>query len=46
LKAVSVNTTDTGGQITLLEAAVFLSLPTLDFNTPQAPRTPDQIQQD
>ena len=44
LKAVAANTTDTGEQIALLEAADFLSLPSINFNKPSTPKTPEQIQ--
>jgi hypothetical protein len=46
LKAVAANTTDTEEQIDLLEAANFLSLPSIDFTAPASPRTPEQIQAD
>jgi hypothetical protein len=44
LKAVAANTTDTEEQIALLEAANFLSLPSMTFGGPAAPQTPEQIQ--
>jgi hypothetical protein len=46
LKAVAANTTDTEEQIDLLEAADFLSLPSMDFSGPATPKTPEQIQAD
>jgi hypothetical protein len=46
LKAAAMNTTDTEEQIALLEAADFLSLPSVDFSEPAAPKTPEQIQAD
>jgi hypothetical protein len=46
LKAVAANTTDPEEQIDLLEAANFLSLPSLDFSGPAIPKTPEQIQAD
>lgn len=45
LKAVAANTTDTEEQIALLEAANFLSLPSLNSSGPDT-RTPEQIQAD
>jgi hypothetical protein len=39
LKTVAANTTDTGEQIALLEAANFLSLPPVDFSQPTPPKT-------
>ena len=44
LKAVAANTTDTEEQIALLEAANFLSLPSMTFGGPATPQTPEQIQ--
>ena len=44
LKAVAANTTDPEEQIALLEAANFLSLPSISDNSVQLPRTPEQIQ--
>ena len=44
LKAVAMNTADTEEQIALLEAASFLAVPEMDFNTPAPVRTPEQIQ--
>jgi hypothetical protein len=44
LKASVANTPDTDEQIALLQAADFLSLPTLSDSDVQLPRTPDQIQ--
>jgi hypothetical protein len=46
LKAVAANTTDPDEQIALLEAANFLSLPSMDFSGPATPKTPEQIQAD
>jgi HEAT repeat protein len=46
LKAVAADTTDTGEQIALIEAADFLSLPSIDFSKPGTPKTPEQIQAD
>jgi hypothetical protein len=46
LKAVAANTTDTEEQIDLLEAANFLSLPSISFDGPPTPKTPEQIQAD
>jgi len=46
LKAVAANTTDTEEQIDLLEAANFLSLPSISFDGPPTPQTPEQIQAD
>ena len=47
LKEVAANTSDTDEQIALLEAANFLSLPSLDLSAsgPATPPTPEQIQQ-
>jgi hypothetical protein len=44
LKAVAANTPDTEEQIALLEAANFLSLPSMTFGGPATPQTPEQIQ--
>jgi hypothetical protein len=44
LKAAAANTTDTEEQIALLEAANFLSLPSMTFGGPATPQTPEQIQ--
>ena len=46
LKAVAANTADTEEQIALLEAANFLSLPSINFGGPATPKTPEQIQAD
>jgi hypothetical protein len=44
LKAAAANTTDTEEQTALLEAADFLSLPTIADSQVQQPKTPGQIQ--
>jgi hypothetical protein len=44
LKQVAADTSDTGEQIALLEAADFLSLPSISDSSVQLPRTPEQIQ--
>ena len=44
LKQVAAETSDTGEQISLLEAADFLSLPGISDSSVQLPRTPEQIQ--
>jgi hypothetical protein len=44
LKAVAANTTDTEEQIALLEAANFLSLPSVNWGGSTTPKTPEQIQ--
>ena len=46
LKAAADNTDDIQEKIALLEAADFLSLPSIDFTAPASPRTPEQIQAD
>jgi hypothetical protein len=46
LKAVAANTTDPDEQIALLEAANFLSLPSVNFDGSTTPKTPEQIQAD
>jgi hypothetical protein len=48
LKAVAANTADTEEQIALLEAANFLSLPSMTFggSGTGTPKTPEQIQAD
>ena len=46
LKAVAANTTDPEEKAALLEAANFLSLPSMDFSGPATPKTPEQIQAD
>jgi hypothetical protein len=43
LKAVAANTDDTEEQIALLEAADFLSLPSMDISKPATPKTADQM---
>jgi len=45
LKAVAANTTDPEEQIALLEAANFLSLPSVNWGS-TTPKTPEQIQAD
>jgi hypothetical protein len=44
LKAVAANTTDPEEQIALLEAANFLSLPSISDGGPATPKTPEEIQ--
>jgi hypothetical protein len=44
LKAAAANTSDTEEQIDLLEAANFLSLPSMNFSGPTVIPTPEQIQ--
>jgi hypothetical protein len=44
LKQVAADTSDTGEQIALLEAADFLSLPSISDSSVQLPRTPEEIQ--
>jgi hypothetical protein len=46
LKAAAENTDDLQEKIAYLEAADFLSLPSMDFSGPTVPRTPEQIQAD
>ena len=44
LKAAAANTADTEEQIALLEAANFLSLPSINFDGSATQRTPEEIQ--